>query len=293
MAPSRATALTEATLTRWPLPDPGDDADKESRGRVLVVAGSGETPGAALLAGTAALRSGAGKLTIAAPRCIAQGLALAIPESRVIALPETRGGGFDARGCEALAPLAESTSAVVLGPGMRDEKRSAAFVRRLLALFRGSAIVIDAAAMAVVRDGAFDQPVLLTPHAGEMAHLSGLAKDAVVENPLLVARKAARRLNACIVQKGATTFIVQPDGRAWRFDGGSPGLATSGSGDTLAGLIGGFAARGLPLVQAAGWGVLAHARAGDALAGRFGPLGYLARELAAEVPAVIESIGKR
>jgi hydroxyethylthiazole kinase-like uncharacterized protein yjeF len=293
MATSRATALTEATLARWPLPDPGDDADKESRGRVLVVAGSGETPGAALLAGTAALRTGAGKLTIAAPRCIAQGLALAIPESRVIGLPERRGGGLDARGCEALAPLAARTAAVVLGPGMLDERGSAAFVRRLLPLFRGSAVVLDAVAMAVVRDGAFDQPVLLTPHAGEMAHLSGLSKDAVGQNALEVAREAARRWNACVVQKGATTFIVQPDGRAWRFDDGSPGLATSGSGDALAGLIGGFAARGLPLVQAAGWAVLLHARAGDALAGRFGPFGYLARELAAEVPALVASIDRR
>ncbi|MEJ7686789.1 MAG: NAD(P)H-hydrate dehydratase [Variovorax sp.] len=95
-----------------------------------------------------------------------------------------------------------------------------------------------------------------------------------------------------MVLKGALTFIAEPGGKAWRFDGGSPGLGTSGSGDTLAGLIGGFAARGLPPVQASGWGVLIHARAGKVLAARLGPLGYLARELPAEVPALIHAIGR-
>jgi NAD(P)H-hydrate repair Nnr-like enzyme with NAD(P)H-hydrate dehydratase domain len=84
-----------------------------------------------------------------------------------------------------------------------------------------------------------------------------------------------------------------PDGQAWRFDGGSPGLGTSGSGDTLAGLIGGLAARGLPPLQASAWGVLLHARAGDVLARRDGPLGYLARELPAQVPALMHAIGRR
>src|SRR5690606_33994751 len=106
------------------------------RGHVLVVAGSHEMPGAALLAAIAALRAGAGKLTIAAPERVAQGLALAIPESRVMGLAETRAGGFAARDCDRLAPLSETCSAVVLGPGMLDEARSVAFVRELLPLFR-------------------------------------------------------------------------------------------------------------------------------------------------------------
>ena len=292
MGRPRAAALTEATLARWPLPDPGADADKEARGRVLVIAGSRELPGAALLAATAALRTGAGKLAIGAPASIAQGLALAMPESRVVALPETRGGGLAARGGEALAPLAEHVAAVVIGPGLADERGSMAFVRRVLALFRGSTVVLDALAMSAAVGSVFEQPVLLTPHAGEMAHLTGLAKEAVAAEPLRVALDAARHWNACTVLKGASTVIATPRGAAWHFDGGAPGLATSGSGDVLAGLIGGFAARGLPPEQAAAWAVLVHARAGEALAGRIGPLGYLARELPAEVPALIEALGR-
>lgn len=292
-AHARARPLTESALARWPLPALGAEADKEVRGRVLIVAGSHEIPGAALLAGVAALRAGAGKLTIAVPERVAIGLALAIPEARVIGLAEARGGGFLPRGCDSLAALAPQVAALVLGPGMLDEKRSTAFVRTLLPMFRESTTVLDAYAMSIVADGPLAQPVVLTPHAGEMAHLSGLAKEAILAQPLEVARAAAARWNACVALKGASTFIAQPDGEVWRFGGGTPGLATSGSGDTLAGLIGGLAARGLAPLQATAWGVLLHARAGHALARRHGPLGYLARELSAEVPAILHAIERR
>jgi len=292
MAFPRAAALTRASLARWPLPDPGADADKEVRGRVLVIAGSSETPGAALLAGTAALRAGAGKLTIASPACIAPGLALATPESRVIALPETRGGGLAARGCEALAPLAAQVGAVVVGPGLCDERASMAFVRRLLPLFRACTVVLDSIAMSVAAEESFDQPVLLTPHAGEMATLCALPKSLITKEALHVACEAAMRWRACVVLKGASTVIATPQGRAWRFHGSTPGLATSGSGDVLAGLMGGFAARGMPPEQAAAWAVVAHATAGQRLGRRVGPLGFLARELAGEVPGLLRQIGR-
>ena len=289
----RPRALTEALLSRWPLPDPGDHADKETRGHVLVVAGSHEMPGAALLAAIAALRAGAGKLTVAAPERVAQGLALAIPEARVMGLAETRGGGFAARDCDRLGPLAAQVSAVVLGPGMLDEARSVAFVRTMLPLFRESTVVLDAYAMSAVGDTPFDQPVVMTPHAGEMAHLTGLSKEAVLDDPLATVLAAAQRWGACVALKGSTTYIAQPDGSALRFAGGTPGLATSGSGDTLAGLIGGLAARGAPPLHACAWGVLLHARAGAALARDQGTLGYLARELSAQVPALIHALGRR
>ncbi|VTU31228.1 Nicotinamide nucleotide repair protein [Variovorax sp. PBS-H4] len=288
----RAAALTEASLAHWPLPDPGPNADKEARGQVLVIAGSTELRGAALLAGIAALRAGAGKLTIACPASIAPGLALAVPESRVIPLPETRGGGLAARGCEALAPLAERVAAVVVGPGLRDERGSMPFVRRLLPLFRECTVLLDSIAMSVATERPFDTPVLLTPHAGEMAHLSGLSKEAIAQEALAVACEAAVRWNACVVLKGARTIIATPQGRAWRFDDGSLGLATSGSGDVLAGLMGGFAARGLPPEQAAAWAVVVHAKAGNNLGRRLGPVGYLARELGGEVPAVMRKLGR-
>ncbi|WP_258187265.1 ADP/ATP-dependent (S)-NAD(P)H-hydrate dehydratase [Variovorax sp. WS11] len=189
-------------------------------------------------------------------------------------------------------PIAAHVAAVVVGPGLCDERGSTAFVRRLLRLFRERTVVLDSIAMSVAAMQAFDQPVLLTPHAGEMAHLCGLPKEVVTQEALHVACEAAIRWNACVVLKGASTVIATPQGRAWRFDGGSIGLATSGSGDVLAGLMGGFAARGLPPEQAAAWAVVVHAMAGRKLGRRVGPLGYLARELAGEVPAVVRQIGR-
>jgi NAD(P)H-hydrate repair Nnr-like enzyme with NAD(P)H-hydrate dehydratase domain len=126
-----------------------------------------------------------------------------------------------------------------------------------------------------------------------MAHLSGAGKDDIEADGCAKAQVAARRWNAVVALKGAATFIAAPDGRLWRHDGGNVGLAISGSGDTLAGIIAGLAARGASLEQAGAWGVALHARAGEQLAARIGPLGYLAREIAAEVPMLMHTLGQR
>jgi ADP-dependent NAD(P)H-hydrate dehydratase len=276
-------------LAGWPLPEPAREGDKEERGRMLVIAGSREMPGAAWLAAVASLRAGAGKLQVATAASVAPGLALRLPEARVVALPETSSGGLAMSGLDRLEALLEKTDAVVIGPGLQDETATRLFTRNLLARAPQTALfVIDAQAMNVVADvAAFERPPLLTPHAGEMAHLTGFDKAQVSADPERAAREAAERWNAVVALKGAVTFIAAPDGRAWRHEGGSIGLATSGSGDVLAGIVGGLAARGAPLEQAAAWGVALHALAGVALAERLGPLGFLASELGAEVPRLM------
>jgi hydroxyethylthiazole kinase-like uncharacterized protein yjeF len=291
-ATASARLLTRARLARWPLPALGDNADKEARGHVLIIAGSEEIPGAALLAAVAALRAGAGKLTIAAPSSIAQGLAIAVPESRVIALAQARTGGLLAAGAAALADIAAGVNAVVAGPGMQNEKRTVAFLRRLLPLFAHCTVVLDALAMSVASDEPFAQPIVLTPHAGELAYMTGRKKASIQEQPLMAAREAATKWNACVALKGATTFIALPGSDAWQFNQSRPGLATSGSGDTLAGLIGGLLARGLPSHAACAWGVMTHARSGASLSRSHGPLGYLARELAGEIPNQLRALSR-
>ncbi|WP_427914732.1 NAD(P)H-hydrate dehydratase [Ramlibacter sp. MMS24-I3-19] len=283
--------LDGEALLRWPLPALDDGADKEARGRVLVIGGSREVAGAVLLAGTAALRVGAGKLVLATVASAAASLAMAMPEARVIALPETPGGGVDPDRVSSLEPVAEAAGAVLVGPGMMDAPATEELVARLMPSLRGRTVVLDARAMDVVtRLQRFDEPVLLTPHAGEMAHLSGAAKEDVLAEPLRAAREAARRWNAVVALKGAQTVIARPDGDAWLHEGGNAGLATSGSGDTLAGAIAGLAARGASLEQACAWGVVLHARAGEQLAERLGPVGYLARELPLEMLAVLRGL---
>lgn len=295
MAGEPAPIRLDAHLLRhWPLPPVAEDADKEDRGRVLVVAGSREIPGAALLAGIAALRAGAGKLVVATAQSVAQPLALALPEARVIALPETGRGALAPAAVELLADSARRTQAALLGPGLMDGTGTCELVEGLLPLLAHAPVVLDALAMDVVRqDRRFDQPLLLTPHAGEMAHLLGERKEEILADPLRAARGAARRWNAVIALKGATTVIATPRHDCWRHEGGHPGLATSGSGDVLAGLIAGLAARQAPLEQAGAWAVVLHARAGAALAQRLGPLGFLARELAAEIPPLVSRLQRR
>ncbi|HJW55074.1 MAG TPA: NAD(P)H-hydrate dehydratase [Burkholderiaceae bacterium] len=281
--------LNPDTLRNWPLPMPSADGDKEERGRILVIGGSREMPGAVILAAIAALRAGAGKLTIATGASVAQLIALAIPESRVIGLPETDAGGIAQHAIELVAEVAGKLDAALIGPGMQDEEATCAFVHALLPRFGRASVVLDAFAMSAVVGIAKDvaAPVLITPHAGEMAHLCGIDKDAVLADPRHLAQTAAQRWNATVALKGATTLITAPDGRLWQHSGGNIGLAISGSGDTLAGIIAGLAARGAPLEQAGAWGVTLHAHAGKQLAGRVGPLGYLASEIAAEIPQLM------
>ncbi|TJZ73801.1 NAD(P)H-hydrate dehydratase [Chitiniphilus eburneus] len=281
---ARLNPLDDAALLRWPLPMPDPDGDKESRGHVLVVGGSPEMPGAAMLAATAALRAGAGKLSVATGESVAQLVAATLPESRVVALPETAAGGLAPEGAALLAPLARKLDAVLIGPGMQDEVAASAFVRAALSHLPALPLVLDACAMAVVRGEPLARPLLLTPHAGEMAHLTGVEKTALQADSLAAARSAAACWQAIVAFKGAITHIARPDGTAWRHEGGNIGLGVSGSGDVLAGVIVGLIARGASLEQAAAWGVALHARAGEALASRLGPLGYLAREIADEIP---------
>ncbi|MCG2595845.1 NAD(P)H-hydrate dehydratase [Ramlibacter sp. XY19] len=288
----KCVAVDEALLRAWPLPAPDGDGDKESRGRVLVIAGSREIPGAAVLAATAALRAGAGKLLVATPASVWQLVAAALPEARVIALPESKDGGVEPEAVDLVASCADSTACVLVGPGMMGEATTAAFVEGLLPRFRNSTVVLDALGMECVRGGKrFSQPVILTPHAGEMAHLTGDEKEDLQSDPVAAAVRHAREWQAVLALKGATTCIAAPDGKAWRHESRTPGLGTSGSGDVLAGLIAGLAARGATPEQAVVWGVALHARAGETQALRTGKVGYLARELAAEVPALLDLLG--
>lgn len=297
-ADSHPTTLDDASLRDWPLPMPPGEGDKELRGHVLILGGSREMPGAIILAATAALRAGAGKLTIATGASVAQLVALAIPEARVIGLRETPEGGFEREATGQLNPLADKVNAVLIGPGMQDEAATAALVRALMPRLDGTAVVLDANAMGILispdLDPApatpfrFTQPVVVTPHAGEMAHLTGIAKDTILADPAGACARAVRDWNAVVALKGARTVIGAPDGGLWQHEGGNVGLAISGSGDTLAGIIAGLAARGASLAQAACWGVFLHARAGERLAERLGVLGYLAREICDEIPALMQ-----
>ena len=290
MSASHSVEVTRQLLREWPLPDPTAGGDKEDRGRVLVVGGSREMPGAVILAAMGAMRAGAGKLTVATGASVAQLVAQALPEARVIGLQETSEGAI----CDGQADkLPEQADALVVGPGMQDEVAAARFASDVVKRFGNACIVLDAFAMSTLVQHASEHRVIIaTPHAGEMAHLTKLSKEAVRADAAAIARDYSAAWNVIVALKGATTFIAEPEGTLWRHERGSVGLGTSGSGDVLAGVIAGLAARGASPAQACVWGVALHARAGESLAARIGLLGYLAREIPGEIPKIMESLSK-
>lgn len=292
-----ATRITDALLRKWPLPEPDGARGKEDRGKVLVVGGSEEIPGAVVLAALAALRAGAGTLQIATARSVARAMAIAVPEARVIGLPTDRNGELG-RGCaRALREELGECSALLIGPGMRDPSAAIELLRRCVGRAQGGALVIDAGSLDAFRgrkplSTTYRGGIVATPHAGEMAHLWGVERDQVLAEPLALARQAAAKLRIVLALKGAETFVVAPDGTAFHNTAGNVGLGTSGSGDTLSGVIAGLCARGATPLQAAVWGVYLHAKAGDALARAMGPLGFLARELLAEIPRQMRRLSR-
>lgn len=286
-------------MRAWAIPQPDEAGDKEARGRVLVVGGAVEMPGAVILAATAALRAGAGKLQIATCRSIAQAVGVAVPEARVFALPETKAGGIAASAAAVIAKYANDVQSILVGPGMVDESAITRLLRNLLPRIEMPVVVLDAGALSCVSDDrqclhSLNQRIVLTPHMGEMAGMLGIDKELIEKNPIAVAQEAARELRAVIALKGAETIIVAPAGsKTYCNRTGNVGLATSGSGDTLSGIIAGLAARGAAPLQAAAWGVYLHGRAGDRLARKVGRLGFLARELLAEIPRLMSELETR
>ncbi len=284
--------VDDALLRGWPLPVPAEGS-KDERGSIFVVAGAPQMPGAAVLAATAALRAGAGKLQIGTVASVAAHVAIAVPESLVVALDESPSGAISLSAVATIVERANRADAVVIGPGLVDEFASSALIASVTAQLEKPA-VIDAAALACFAEhpGAIARlsgRAVLTPHAGEMAAMLGVPRDEIEADQPRFAREAAERFGAVVVLKGAQTFIAQPDGTLYRNARGDVGLATSGSGDVLAGIVGGLLARGAEPVQAAVWGVCLHARAGQALGERIG-LGFLAREIPAEVPSLMRSL---
>ncbi|TZF91800.1 ADP-dependent NAD(P)H-hydrate dehydratase, partial [Cognatilysobacter lacus] len=217
-------------------------------------------------------------------------------------LPETRSGALAAAARAQITELSERADAIVVGPGLLESRATSRMLATWLAQLHDVPVVIDAAAL-----GAFDDDGgriasgraqrIITPHAGEAARLVGCERSEIESRPLELGIEMARRFRAVCVMKGATTYIIDGEallrgesGAIASNDYGNVGLATSGSGDTLSGIIGGLAARGASPFHAAAWGVYLHAAAADALAHRQGgPLGFLARELLDEIPRLMQS----
>ncbi len=279
-------------LADRPLPEIDSQDDKDGRGRVLIVGGEVAIPGAVVLAGIAALRAGAGKLQIATCRSIAPMVGITVPEALCLGLEETEERTISPSAVDSVTPLADHADAILIGPGMTTSDSNSRFAAKLVQECVGIPIVLDAGALGLSgsnRDALhpFVGKAIITPHAGEMAKLLQIKKDEVASDPETISAEVAKSLGAVVALKGADTFIASPDGEVFRYESGDVGLATSGSGDTLAGIVVGLLARGCDPLDATLWAVFLHGAAGNALAKRIGRIGYLARELLDEIPAIM------
>lgn len=273
-------------LRGHPLP-PVIDGDKESKGRILVIAGSREVPGAALLCATAAMRAGAGKLRILAVEGSAIGIGLAMPEAMVVPMPEDHEGGFAAGAADLIEKEAATVDAIVAGPGMAQGEACAKIAATLLA--SSAPVALDAALLHALHPAleGRPKPPLLLPHSGELASLINCEEDDIKRDPVGSGLRAAQLYRSIVLVKGVDSHVVTPGGDVWRYEGGAPGLGVSGSGDVLAGIVGGLLARGAPPLNALLWAVWLHGEAGSALATRVGPIGFLAREIPDEIPGLM------
>jgi hydroxyethylthiazole kinase-like uncharacterized protein yjeF len=184
---------------------------------------------------------------------------------------------------------------MLIGPGMMDEAAAAELTSELLKRLKTPVFVLDASAFATLKTGEMSDwhadKIVATPHSGEMAKFLAVPRDEVDEAPLRAARQAAAALQAVIAMKGARTYVASPNGEAWLCENGPIGLATSGSGDTLAGILAGLLARGAQPPLATVWAVYMHGEAGRRLAKRNGTLGLLAREIPGEIPGIMQELG--
>ncbi|GIW45835.1 MAG: bifunctional NAD(P)H-hydrate repair enzyme [Candidatus Binatia bacterium] len=291
---SKAWAL-EATDVARRLPVRPPTAHKGNCGHVLVVGGALGRTGAAKMAAEAALRAGAGLVTLAGPATVQHVSAAHLPEIMTVGLPDTGGAlRFDER---ALSTALEGKNAVVVGPGMGTSEDCERIVKWFLER-PGLPIVCDADALTCLSRASEwaslkRAQVVVTPHPGEFSRLTGHPVAEVQGNRPALAREFATRHTCTLVLKGASTVVAEENGTLWVNPTGNPGMAAGGMGDVLAGLIGGFLAQGLRPVDAAIVSVFIHGASADALSREYAAVGFLATEVAREVPRQLHALRGR
>ena len=281
----RQTYLDDVTVAPVLLPRPLD-VHKGSCGRILVIAGSRGMTGAAALAASAVLRSGAGVAVLALPRSLQEMMAGKLTEVMTKPLPETDEGAIDIAALGEALALAEGFDVVLIGPGLGRTQETQKFVQDFCAAVK-KPLILDADAIYAFcgKTDAFKGFAfvpILTPHLGEMAHLLELSVDELRASLLDMTREAAREYHAVFVVKSECTIIVYPDGQAFLTSKGNSGMATAGAGDVLAGAVAGLmkqTAAGLaPLA-----GVYIHGLAGD-LAAKEKGYGLIASDILENLP---------
>ena len=294
--PEPLRAITRAGV-RAHLPRRSRQAHKGVYGRVLLIGGSRGLTGAIGLAARAAVRAGAGLVTVITPASQAATAAALCPEAMVHPGPETTDGTLSSDLWQEWNKKVDSFDAILVGPGMGTGQDTMQIIRKL---FTGASapMVLDADGINIFEGRAHWMeksagPVVVTPHPGELARLLGLDVAAVQADRQKAVRQAAAATGATVVLKGAGTLVSQATGDTWVNLNGNPGMASGGTGDVLAGLLAGLLAQGLAPIAAATTAVYAHGRAGDLAAWKGGQAGLCASDLIEALPQVLRIIQER
>ncbi len=294
--------LTEPADALRAFPGRAPAAHKGAFGHVLLVAGSVGKTGAAILSGLGALRTGAGLVTVATAAPAQATVAAGRPELMTEPLPVGADGRLSGDAVSRAIALARACDAVVLGPGLGQDGATRDFVREFVRRVTGPLLVdadglnalsasprVPSAVDLLRREG----PTVVTPHPGEMARLDGVTTPEVQRRRLETARAFAVATGAHVVLKGHRTLTADATGRAAVNATGNPGMATGGTGDVLAGIIGALLARGVDAWVASTAGVFLHGLAGDVAVERMGPDALVAGDLIDALPAALERLGGR
>lgn len=295
--------LATAEDFRWLVEPRKAQAHKGNFGHVLVVAGSVGKTGAAALAAKAALRAGAGLVTVATPASALPVIASLGMEYMTEPLPETAAGSVSLRALESgrMDRLVEGKSVLAVGPGIGNLPETAEFVRALVNRY-DHALVLDADGlnafagdMNSFRAGrVFSRPAVLTPHPGEMSRLTGCSTQEIQADRISAAREFAARHNVHLVLKGYRTLSAAPDGQVWVNPTGNPGMATGGTGDVLTGVVAGLVAQfaDRPAIEVAAAAVYLHGLAGDVACRKVGESPLIAGDLLAALPEAFRCVAE-
>lgn len=296
---SKINRTTAVEASEW-IPQRPSASHKGTYGRVLVVAGSTGMTGAAALASEAALRAGAGLVTLAIPKSLNPILEGLLPEVMTLPLSETEAGSLSVAAAAAILEFAEKTKSVLaIGPGISQHPDTVALVHQLARENQGHKLggrmVIDADGLNAIAQNReimsfLDRETVLTPHPGEMARLTNTSVSILEEDRIRTAQTYASEHGVTLVFKGAPTVISAANGDVWINSTGNPGMGTGGMGDVLTGIIAGLMAQGLSGERAAALAVYIHGLAGDTVSERLGMHGLIASDVLKAVPEAISSL---
>lgn len=292
---SRVSLITMETVRRL-LPDRRVSSHKGTYGHAGIIAGSVGKTGAAAMAARAALRVGAGLVTVATPASVNDTLEAKLLEAMTVPMPETTARTLARAGLEDILSFINARTAVAIGPGLTTHPETVELIHALLPrLERPSVLDADALNALAGWTSLLDAckiPPILTPHPGEMARLVGGASTRSINDDRIGAAVTfAQARRVMLVLKGARTVVAHPDGRAAICPTGNPGMATAGTGDVLTGMIVGLLAQGLDPWDAACAGTYLHGLAGDLAAARMGSAGMIASDVIEQIPfALTETI---